>query len=199
MNSNTHQRRTCIITGANSGIGKETAEALVSQDFRVILACRDMQKCQTAAEEIQGKTKKGEIHCMQLDLSSLQSVRNFARQFEERNYPLHVLVNNAGIFKPPLMRTVEGHESQLGANHLGHFLLTNLLLDNLTRNAPSRIINVSSRAHLRGTIDFEDIDSHKSYSPEKGYSQSKLANVLFTDLQRMKSIMLRSIHFTREL
>jgi len=153
------------------------------------------------ASEIKEKTDKGEVQCMSLDLSSLESVRTFTQQFKEKKYPLNVLINNAGIYKPPLARTVEGHESQFGVNYLGHFLLTNLLLNNVVQSAPSRIINVSSRAHERGTINFDDIDSEKSYSPDKGYSQSKLANVLFTyELHRrlaakgIQNVTVNSLH-----
>eukprot|EP00026_Physarum_polycephalum_P014441 Phypoly_transcript_14955.p1 GENE.Phypoly_transcript_14955~~Phypoly_transcript_14955.p1 ORF type:complete len:294 (+),score=41.39 Phypoly_transcript_14955:100-882(+) len=152
------------------------------------MACRDVGRCNSAMNELRTKTDRGEMECMKLDLASQKSIREFAEEFKNKQYPLHVLINNAGVYKPPLMRTEEGHELQFGVNHLGHFLLTNLLLDTMKKTFPAstspssygRIITLSSRAHFRGTINFDDLDSNKSYNPDTAYGQSKLANLLFT-------------------
>ncbi|XP_066504469.1 retinol dehydrogenase 13 isoform X2 [Hoplias malabaricus] len=179
--STTHlDGKTVLITGANTGIGKETALDMAKRGARVILACRDLDKAHAAAEEIRKKSGNGNVTVKKLDLASLRSVRNFAREIQEKEDRLDILINNAGIMMCPKWKTEDGFEMQFGVNHLGHFLLTNLLLDQLKRSTPSRIVNVSSRAHERGQINFEDINMDQNYHPLKSYSQSKLANVLFS-------------------
>jgi len=171
--------KVAFVTGANTGIGKETARALASKGATVFLACRDIQKAEAVAKEIKDSTKNEEVHVIQLDLSSLESVRACAQEFSSKNFPIHMLINNAGVMAVTSRKqTKDGFELQFGTNHLGHFLLTQLLLDRVKEGAPSRIVNVSSRAHLRGHINFDDLQSEKSYSPWGAYSQSKLANVL---------------------
>eukprot|EP00058_Branchiostoma_floridae_P027907 XP_002613398.1 hypothetical protein BRAFLDRAFT_68406 [Branchiostoma floridae] len=146
---------------------------------RVILACRDLTKAKTAAAEIRKSTGNGNIVIEQLDLASLASVRTFATIINEREPNVNILVNNAGVMMCPQWKTEDGFEMQFGTNHLGHFLLTNLLLDKLKKSAPSRVVIVSARLYDGGKINFDDINAERSYSPFGAYCQSKLANVLF--------------------
>lgn len=169
-----------IVTGANTGIGKETVREIAKRGGTVYMACRDMNRCERARLEIVKETNNKNIFSRVLDLSSLDSVRKFAADFKQEQDKLHVLINNAGVMRCPKALTKDGFEMQLGVNHMGHFLLTNLLLDVLKKSAPSRIVNVSSLAHTRGAINVDDLNSEKSYSEADAYSQSKLANVLFT-------------------
>jgi retinol dehydrogenase-12 len=173
--------RTYIVTGANTGIGLETAQELARLNATVVLACRDAGRCDAAVARIRAADPDARVEAMALDLSDLDSVRAFAAAFKAKHSALHGLVNNAGVMMCPLSRTAQGFELQLGTNHLGHYLLTHLLLDVLKASAPSRIINVSSRAHEQGSIDLEDLNfERRGYSPYVAYAQSKLANVLFT-------------------
>ncbi|KAK5867424.1 hypothetical protein PBY51_011917 [Eleginops maclovinus] len=172
--------KTVLITGGNTGIGKETAVDLARRGARVILACRDMDRANKAAEEVRNRSGNDQVVVRKLDLASLQSVRQLAEDILASEERLDVLINNAGIMSCPNWKTEDGFEMQFGVNHLGHFLLTNCLLDLLKKSAPSRIVNVSSLAHERGQIYFDDIHLEKEYLPWKSYSQSKLANVLFT-------------------
>jgi NAD(P)-dependent dehydrogenase (short-subunit alcohol dehydrogenase family) len=166
--------RTAIVTGCNSGIGRAAASALSDAHARVILAVRDTDKGQAAASAMTGT-----VEVRRLDLASLESVRAFASDWEGE---IDLLINNAGVMVPPLSRTAEGFELQFGTNHLGHFALTNLLLEHVT----GRVVNVSSAAHRFGKIDFDDLNwEHRSYRAWRAYGQSKLANLLFTsELQR---------------
>ncbi|XP_048456999.1 retinol dehydrogenase 13-like [Rhincodon typus] len=173
--------KTIIITGANTGIGKETARELASRGGRIIMACRDMEKCETAAREIRGETLNHDVYAKHLNLASLKSIREFAKQVTEEEENVNVLINNAGIMRCPHWKTEDGFEMQLGVNHLGHFLLTNLLLEKLKNSGNGRIINVSSLAHKVGQIDFNDLNwENKKYDTKAAYCQSKLANILFT-------------------
>jgi NAD(P)-dependent dehydrogenase (short-subunit alcohol dehydrogenase family) len=166
--------RTAVVTGANSGLGLATARALAAAGARVVLAVRDPERGAAAAAGL-----PGEVEVRRLDLADLASVRSFAAQWSG---PLDVLVNNAGIMMVPAGLTADGFERQFGTNHLGHFALTNLLLPHVT----DRVVTVSSTAHRAGSIDLEDLNwRRRSYSPERAYAQSKLANLLFTlELQR---------------
>jgi NAD(P)-dependent dehydrogenase (short-subunit alcohol dehydrogenase family) len=166
--------RTVIITGANSGIGAAAAQALATARARVVLAVRDTAKGQKAAASMRGETE-----VRRLDLASLASVREFAAGWEGE---IDLLINNAGVMVPPLTRTAEGFELQFGTNHLGHFALSNLLLEHVT----GRVVTVSSTGHRLGSIDFEDLNwERKPYKAWRAYGQSKLANLLFTtELQR---------------
>jgi NAD(P)-dependent dehydrogenase (short-subunit alcohol dehydrogenase family) len=166
--------RSVIVTGANSGIGRAAARALAGAGARVVLAVRDIGKGQSAAASMVGETV-----VRQLDLASLDSVREFAAGWEGE---IDLLINNAGVMVPPLTRTTEGFELQFGTNHLGHFALSNLLLDRVT----GRVVTVSSTGHRIGSIDFDDLNwEHKRYRAWRAYGQSKLANLLFTsELQR---------------
>jgi NAD(P)-dependent dehydrogenase (short-subunit alcohol dehydrogenase family) len=166
--------RTAVVTGANSGIGRAAAAALAGAGARVVLAVRDTGKGQTAAATMPGVTE-----VRRLDLASLDSVREFAAGWEGQ---LDLLINNAGVMVPPLSRTADGFELQFGTNHLGHFALTNLLLEHIT----GRVVTVSSTGHRMGTVDFDDLNwERKPYKAWRAYGQSKLANLLFTaELQR---------------
>jgi NAD(P)-dependent dehydrogenase (short-subunit alcohol dehydrogenase family) len=169
--------RTVIITGANSGIGRAAARALAAAGARVVLAVRNTDKGQAAAAAIPGSTE-----VRRLDLASLDSIRELASAWEGE---IDLLINNAGVMIPPLSRTAEGFELQFATNHLGHFALTNLLLEHVT----GRVVTVSSTAHRLGRIDFDDLNwEHKRYKAWRAYGQSKLANLLFTsELQRRLS------------
>lgn len=174
--------KTVIITGANTGIGKETAVDLAERGARVIIACRNVHKGTAALKEIQQRSGSQHVYLEQLDLASLDSIRDFAARIKKSEAKLHILINNAGVcMGNKFTRTEDGFETTFGVNHLGHFLLTNLLLDLLKKSAPSRIVNVSSSGYSREKeIKFEDINDEKSYKPFKAYVLSKLANVLFT-------------------
>ncbi|XP_005413422.1 PREDICTED: retinol dehydrogenase 13 isoform X1 [Chinchilla lanigera] len=173
--------KTVIVTGANTGIGKQTALELARRGGRVILACRDMEKCEAAAKDIRGETLNPHVCARHLDLASLRSVREFAARILEEEERVDILINNAAVMRCPHWVTEDGFEMQLGVNHLGHFLLTNLLLDKLKASAPSRVINLSSLAHVAGHIDFDDLNWQKrKYNTKAAYCQSKLAVVLFT-------------------
>ncbi|XP_061670486.1 retinol dehydrogenase 13 [Syngnathoides biaculeatus] len=171
--------KTVLITGANTGIGKETALNLAQRGARVILACRDLTKASVAADYIRRKSGNSNVVVMKLDLASLESVRELANKVRIGEERLNILINNAGIMMCPKWKTDDDFEMQFGVNHLGHFLLTNLLLDLLKKSAPSRIVIVSSVAHEKGCINFNDIHFNDNYKPDVSYCQSKLANVLF--------------------
>lgn len=174
--------RIAIVTGANSGIGYETAKALAGKGATVVLACRNLEKADIAAGEIRLGNKDANLDIIHLDLADLGSVRQFAETFISRHEKLDLLINNAGVMIPPYTRTIDGFELQFGANHLGHFALTGLLLERLMKTPNARIINVSSSAHRMGsgTINFENLNSEKGYNASGAYAQSKLANLLFT-------------------
>ncbi|XP_071868537.1 retinol dehydrogenase 13 [Bombus fervidus] len=169
-----------IITGANTGIGKEIARDLAKREATVIMACRDMEKCENTRRDIVIESRNKYVYCRPCDLASQKGIRDFVEQFKKEHKKLHILINNAGVMRCPKMYTQEGIELQFGVNHIGHFLLTNLLLDTLKDSAPSRIVNVSSSAHKRGKIKFDDLNNDKTYEPGEAYAQSKLANILFT-------------------
>lgn len=168
-----------IITGCNTGIGKETALEIAKRGAKVYMACRNYDKCEAARKEIIKISGNMNVFNRSLDLSSLQSVREFAENFLKEETRLDILINNAGIMATPRKLTLDGYEQQFAVNHLGHFLLTNLLLDLLKASAPSRIVIVSSLAYVIGNLDKDDMNLEKSYSPFKAYGRSKLANILF--------------------
>jgi len=169
--------RTALVTGSNSGIGRATAAALAAKGARVVLAVRNLEKGRAAAAAMSGSTEVRE-----LDLASLDSIRAFAAAWDGE---IDLLINNAGIMFPPLTRTADGFELQFGTNHLGHFALTNLLLERVT----GRVVTVSSVGHRTGGIDFDDLNwERRPYKAARAYGQSKLANLLFcAELQRRLS------------
>jgi NAD(P)-dependent dehydrogenase (short-subunit alcohol dehydrogenase family) len=173
--------RLAIITGANSGIGLETARELARRGAHVVLACRSQSKAETAIEDVRAELPEAGVEFMRLDLEDLDQVREFAASVRERFDRLDLLVNNAGVMVPPAGRTRQGFELQLGVNHLAHFALTGLLLDLLLATESARVVNVSSQAHRFGKMDFDDLDFEaRGYNASAAYGQSKLANLLFT-------------------
>ena len=175
------QGRKAIITGANTGIGFETARILATKNASVTLACRSQEKGEAAVDRIQAVHPQAQVSFSPLDLSDLESVQQFAERFRAANDRLDLLINNAGVMVPPESRTTQGHELQFGVNHLGHFALTGRLLPLLLDTPDSRVVNVSSVAHKAGRIEFDDLDFHKrGYKSWQAYGQSKLANLLFT-------------------
>jgi len=171
--------RTFLITGANTGIGKETARGLAARGARVTIACRSAEHGRRAIDEIAGETGNQQVELLALDLGDLGSVRACADTFLARDEPLHVLINNAGVAGARGM-TVSGFELAFGTNHVGPFLLTSLLLDRLRESAPARIVNVASGAHFGAAgIDFDAVRTRtRSVTGMREYSVSKLANVL---------------------
>ncbi|MFC1415895.1 oxidoreductase [Streptacidiphilus cavernicola] len=168
--------RVALVTGANTGLGLETATVLAQQGATVVLACRNTAKAEAAAKQIGGDTR-----LLALDLASLASVRAAAAEAHQRFDRLDLLINNAGVMIPPHQRTADGFELQFGTNHLGHFALTGLLLDLLRDTEGSRVVVVSSLAHKRARsgINFDDLQSERHYSRMGAYVQSKMANLMF--------------------
>jgi retinol dehydrogenase-14 len=172
--------KVCLITGATSGIGRATAIGLANMGARVVMVGRDRDRGEAALAEIKEKTTNPSVDLMLADLSSQEEIRRLAVEFNETHPRPDVLINDAGLFRSERITTADGLETTFAVNHLAYFLLTNLLLDVLKTSAPSRIVNVSSGDHTNGTIDFDDLQGEKGYKGPKAYSQSKLANVLFT-------------------
>lgn len=172
--------KVALVTGANSGIGKETALALARLGTDLVIVCRDQQRGQAALQDIKTKSANNSVELMICDLSSQAQIRKLVEEFKQNHNRLDVLVNNAGVILTRRRVTEDGLESTFAINHLAYFLLTNLLLDLIIQSAPARIVNVSSTVHKSATIDFDDLQSERSYSAMRAYGQSKLANVLFT-------------------
>jgi NAD(P)-dependent dehydrogenase (short-subunit alcohol dehydrogenase family) len=171
--------RIAIVTGANIGLGYDTALALAGKGCRVVLACRNTDKAKAAREQILARYATAHVECQTLDLSSLKSVHSFATVFAKSHKKLDLLINNAGIMMPPYSLSEDGFESQLAANYLGHFALTGLLLPLLGKTPGSRVISLSSLAHTWGAIRFNDLNFKKGYNKRAGYGQSKLACLMF--------------------
>jgi NAD(P)-dependent dehydrogenase (short-subunit alcohol dehydrogenase family) len=177
--------KTVIITGANSGIGFEAAKALAAKGALVIMACRDTQKGENAADSIRQAYPAAKTQVKALDLANLETIANFVEVINRSLTALNVLINNAGVMAIPYQATADGFETQFGTNHLGHFALTAQLIDLLRKTEGSRVVTVSSNAHLFGRINFSDLNSEQSYQKWMAYGQSKLANLLFgLELQR---------------
>ena len=172
--------RVVMVTGANAGMGKEIVFALAGMGATVVMVCRDSGRGEAARREVQERSGSGDVELLVADLSSQQSIRNLVSEFAASHDRLHVLVNNAGITQPRRIETADGLESVFATNHLGPFLLTNLLLPLLTASAPSRVVTVASGAHIMGKIDFDDVQASRRYNEIAVYNQSKLANLLFT-------------------
>lgn len=174
-----------IVTGANIGLGYETALALSKKGATVILACRSLKKAQQAMGKILKVVPEADLEIILIDLNSLDSVGVFVEEFSKKYKQLDVLIANAGIMVPPFQTTKDGFESQFGVNYLAHFLLVNLLFPILKSTSESRVVMLSSIAHKSGKIDFDNLNAEKSYSEWKAYSQSKLACLIFAyELQR---------------
>jgi NAD(P)-dependent dehydrogenase (short-subunit alcohol dehydrogenase family) len=173
--------RFAVVTGANSGLGLETAAGLAQAGATTILACRDAGKARAACEELRRRAPSAQLEAMALDLADLDSVRAFAAQLVARLPRLDLLCNNAGVMALPLRRTRQGFEMQIGTNHLGHFALTGLLLPRLRETAGARIVTLGSLAHRAvASLDFDDLNwEHRPYNRHEAYARSKLANLLF--------------------
>nr|XP_043640068.1 short-chain dehydrogenase TIC 32, chloroplastic-like [Erigeron canadensis] len=176
---------TAIVTGASSGIGSETARVLALRGVHVVMAVRNAETGKQIKETIVGEIRNAKVDVMELDLSSLASVRNFAAAYCSLGLPLNILINNAGVMAPPFTLSKDKIEVQFATNHLGHFLLTNLLLDTMKNTScehkkEGRIVNVSSMGHQFADkgIEFDKINDESSYGPLHAYGQSKLANIL---------------------
>jgi NAD(P)-dependent dehydrogenase (short-subunit alcohol dehydrogenase family) len=169
-----------LVTGGSSGIGVETARALASAGAEVVITARNMPKGEGVAADIRESTGNGAVSVAELELDSMESIRRFAEAFLAEHDALHVLVNTAGVMASPPMKTEDGIELQFGTNHVGHFLLTNLLMPALLRGAPSLIISLSSRGHHFSPVVFDDIQfQNRDYNKWAAYGQSKTANILF--------------------
>lgn len=170
-----------VITGATSGIGRETAVALAGAGGSVVVASRNQAKVGAAVTEIQRAAASEDVHGLELDLASFASIRSGADQLLAQWPQIHVLINNAGVYLSERQLTEDGFEMTFGINHLGHFLLTNLLLERLRASAPARVVNVSSVGHrFTRSMNFDDLQSERHYAIQEAYTRSKLANVLFT-------------------
>lgn len=177
--------KTVLITGANSGLGYETALALAGKRARVLLACRDQGKGAAALAQIRAAHPDAQVELVRLDLASLADIRRCAQEVAAQHPRLDVLMNNAGVMALPQRATADGFEMQIGTNHLGHFALTGLLLAPLLAAPAARVVTLSSGAHRIGRMAFDDLHSRQRYRPWGAYGQSKLANLLFAyELQR---------------
>ncbi len=180
MSNDQMRGKICMVTGATLGIGRATAEKLAALGATVIIVGRSAERCQNTVDEIKAKTGNTAVDMFVADLSSQASIRQLAKDYKARYQKLHVLVNNAGSVFMSRQLTVDGLEMTFALNHLGYFLLTNLLLDVIKASAPARIINVSSQAQSSGHINFDDLQGKQRYAGFRAYSQSKLANIVFT-------------------
>lgn len=173
--------RTVVVTGGSAGLGRETARVMASRGARVVLACRDVAKGEAAADLIAGESavERRRLRVVRLDLASLSSVHIAADEIRASYSRLDLLINNAGVMLAPSQRTEDGFELTFATNHLGHFALTGLLLERLLATPRSRVVTISSNAHRRARIDFDNLESERNYVPGKAYDRSKLANLLF--------------------
>ncbi len=170
-----------IVTGASSGIGYETARVLANKNAKVIIAVRNPQKGEKALEKIKAENAGADVSVMIVDLADLKSVEKFAKEYRKKYDRLDLLINNAGVMVPPYSKTSDGFELQFGTNHLGHYALTGHLVDLLKKTAGSRVVNVSSMAHNRGNLQFDDLNwENRKYKPWSAYGDSKIANIYFT-------------------
>ncbi len=174
------QGKACMVTGANSGIGKATALGLAQVGANVVMVARDRARGEVAQNEVKAKSGNNSVDLLVADLSSQQSIRQLVENFKQHYKQLYVLINNAGVFMLTRRETVDGLEITFAVNYLAPFLLTNLLLDVLKASAPARIVNVSSEAHENGYIKMDDLQAKKNYRSFRAYGQSKLALVMFT-------------------
>src|SRR5215468_9403756 len=172
--------KTAVVTGASSGLGLEIAGVLTARGATVVLACRDTGKAEQAAGLIRAGARRAGVRVVRLDLASLASVREAADEIRASCPRLDLLINNAGVMRPPYQRSADGFELTFATNHLGHFALTGLVLDRLLATPGSRIMTLSSLAHLDGAMNFDDLQSEGGYRRDEAYGQSKLANLLFT-------------------
>jgi NAD(P)-dependent dehydrogenase (short-subunit alcohol dehydrogenase family) len=171
--------RTAVVTGANSGLGLVTARELARKGAAVVLACRNLEKGESARREIEAQVPEAQLELEELDLASLDSVREFAERFRAGQQGLDLLINNAGVMAPPRRSTADGFELQFGTNHLGHFALTGLLIGGMEGREDARVVTLSSGAHRFGRIAFGNLGGDRHYFRWRAYGQSKLANLVF--------------------
>jgi NAD(P)-dependent dehydrogenase (short-subunit alcohol dehydrogenase family) len=171
--------RTAIVTGANSGLGLVTARELARAGASVVMACRNVDRGHRAIEQLRAAVPEAQLQLDELDLASLASVRGFAERFRATHDGLDLLINNAGVMAPPRRRTADGFELQFGTNHLGHFALTNALLEKMEGADDARVVTLSSTMHKTGRINFDNLNGDRHYFRWNAYGQSKLANLLF--------------------
>jgi NAD(P)-dependent dehydrogenase (short-subunit alcohol dehydrogenase family) len=178
--THTMHGKICLVTGATSGVGQVTAQALAQQGATVIVVARHPERGAATLDRITQETGNTAVEMLLADLSIQAQVRQLAEEVRRRFARLDLLVNNAGAIFSPRHLSADGIEMTFALNHLGYFLLTHLLLDSLKASAPARIINVASNAHWRGRINFDDIQGEQRYGGWRAYCQSKLANIIFT-------------------
>ncbi len=172
--------KVCILTGATSGIGREAAFDIARKGLHLVLPVRNMKKAAALKNEIAKQTGNQQVHLYECDLASMDSIRQFCDAFLQKHNHLHILINNAGTWETRRKESADGIELTLAVNHLAPFLMTNLLLKRMKNSTPARIINVSSKAHIRGNLNFQDLEGKNSWSSFGAYANSKLANILFT-------------------
>ncbi len=178
-NINSQEGKTAVVTGANSGLGYQTALVLSLKGAKVILACRSLDRGKEAIRQIRQEVPQADLHLEELDLASLSSIHGFSERIHNKFDCLDLLINNAGVMNLPERLTEDGFEMQFGINHLGHFALTGLLYDLIASGKNSRVVTISSIAHMQGTINFNDLMGDQNYDSFGAYRQSKLANLMF--------------------
>lgn len=192
------KNKICVITGANSGIGKQTAIDLAKKDYQLILICRKSSKSETALAEIKGKSGNNNIRMFYADLSLMKEIRRVAKEVSEKYERIDVLINNAGILKNKREITSEGIEMNMAVNFLAPYLLSRLLLPKLENSGSARIINLNSELHRKGKIDFSNFMLGKGYSSSKAYNNSKLANLIISqklaEELKGKNVTVNSVH-----
>jgi len=174
------ENKVFVVTGANSGIGRETVHELAKRKGRVYMACRDLRKCEEERKEIVLDTKNKYVYCRECDLGSLESIRSFVSSLQAKEGKVDVLINNAGVMKCRKMATLDGIEAQLGTNHMGPLLLTWLLRPSLAAEGGGRVLYLMDLDYRKGEINLEDLNSDKEYDPGEAFNQSQLANMLTT-------------------
>ncbi|MFT7520268.1 MAG: NAD(P)-dependent dehydrogenase (short-subunit alcohol dehydrogenase family) [Kiritimatiellia bacterium] len=187
--------RTVVITGANGGLGKETARAMAGRGARVVMACRNQDKGRAAVDDVRSTWPDSDLVLMKLDLANLTSVREFVDELTTAVDRVDLLINNAGVMALPYKLTADGFEMQLGTNHMGHFALTGLLLPRLIEAGGARVVTVSSQAHRMGKMNWNDLSYERGYNDWTAYGQSKLANLLFAfELDRLLRVAELDVH-----
>lgn len=172
--------KTCVVTGANAGIGKETAVGLARSGAHVVMVCRSSERGERALAEVKAASGSDAVELMLCDMSAFASMRELSEQLHAQHRAVHVLVNNAGAMFARREQTVDGIEQTFQVNHLGYFVVTHLLLDLLQASAPARIVTVASHAHRRAKFEFDNLQGERKYSDLSAYSRSKLYNIAFT-------------------
>lgn len=178
--------KTAIVTGANSGLGFETAKALAQRGCKVVLGCRSIEKGRNAQEKIEKELKESEVFLMKLDLADIESIRSFARKYRKKFEKLDLMINNAGVMHIPFRKTDFDFEYQFGVNHLGHFLLNSQLIDMIKETENSRVVSVSSLLHKRAELNFDKLNDRNFYDKNTAYADSKMANLLYAKLLNHK-------------